>query len=604
MLSPDTRVLLTDALQPPSGYALDSVVTTTYSLDLTALLLAPLTFAARISSDDVDSADPIALLESLRRYVGSMTVFAQAGGLKLPSKYRSVLSFAENAVVEVSAPKQGRLFHPKIWLLRFVSDEDGGHLHRFMCSSRNLTFDASWDTLLVLNEEPGASDIVDPAPIADFVTALTELATAPMPTGRAAAVRDLADTVRHAHFTCPTPFTSMTLHPLGLPELDTELPIPDSADRALVLSPFFDPSTARRFSSLASDTRIVSRAETFDRTGSAAFIAAETYTLQAVADRSGEDETAPELGSEIGGVPSGLHAKTFLFDSGKETLLITGSTNATSAALGGNVEFSAALRGPSAKCGIDTVWENAKGTTGLSRIVEPYTIVPNDPDAAADALAHIEKDMAEFRARLAASEPQMHFTFEGNTAVCTLRFIPEIVDAFDGEVSVSPVSLSGEYRPLALEATWAGVATSNITAFVAVRTRRDGVELVGVVKTALHGDIAGRDQLILRSQVGTAKELTRYLLFLLGGEMPGELDALSGIERGSNDQKLPTHNMIDNAVLFEPLVRAVATDRGSLDRIDALIRDLDASDDIIDPDLRTLLDAVQIAHAALAEGRP
>ncbi|MFC7449694.1 hypothetical protein [Rhodococcus daqingensis] len=304
MLSPDTRVLLTDALQPPAGYRVDRVVTTTYSLDLTALLLAPLSFAARSGADNVDDADPIALLESIRRYIGSMTVFAQAGGLKLPARYRTVLSFAENAVVEVRAPQPGRLFHPKIWLLRFVSEEDGGHLHRFLCSSRNLTFDASWDTLLVLDEEPEAEEVVDPTPIAKFVATLPDLATTPMPVARAAAVRDLARTVRGARFTCPAPFTSMTLHPLGL-TAGAALPIPDAADRALVISPFFDPATSRRFAAIAPGARIVSRAETFDRTGSDAFARAETFTLQSVADRPGDDESAPEPGSEVGGVPSG-----------------------------------------------------------------------------------------------------------------------------------------------------------------------------------------------------------------------------------------------------------------------------------------------------------
>ncbi|MBM4569959.1 hypothetical protein GS489_05610, partial [Rhodococcus hoagii] len=104
MLSPDSRLLLTDALQPPDGYVVDSVVTTTYSLDLTALLLAPLSFAARAGNGELDTVEPIALLESVRRYTDALTVFGQAGALRAPGKYRTVLSFAENAVVEVQAP--------------------------------------------------------------------------------------------------------------------------------------------------------------------------------------------------------------------------------------------------------------------------------------------------------------------------------------------------------------------------------------------------------------------------------------------------------------------------------------------------------------------
>ena len=49
---------------------------TTYSLDLTALLLAPLSFALfdESASDDVTSVDPIRLLEAVRAYatIGEM----------------------------------------------------------------------------------------------------------------------------------------------------------------------------------------------------------------------------------------------------------------------------------------------------------------------------------------------------------------------------------------------------------------------------------------------------------------------------------------------------------------------------------------------------
>ena len=45
MLHPDTTVLLTDALRPPGGYRVDHAVATTYSLNLTALLIAPMTFS-------------------------------------------------------------------------------------------------------------------------------------------------------------------------------------------------------------------------------------------------------------------------------------------------------------------------------------------------------------------------------------------------------------------------------------------------------------------------------------------------------------------------------------------------------------------------------
>src|SRR5699024_11233771 len=66
MLQPDTSVLLTDALRPPPGHEVDVAVTTTYSLNLTAMLIAPMTFAFAQMDDSsgVTDRDPAQLLDA------------------------------------------------------------------------------------------------------------------------------------------------------------------------------------------------------------------------------------------------------------------------------------------------------------------------------------------------------------------------------------------------------------------------------------------------------------------------------------------------------------------------------------------------------------
>src|SRR5699024_10627101 len=83
MLEPDTSVLLTDALRPPPGHEVDVAVTTTYSLNLTAMLIAPMTFALA-SMDEatrIDDGDPAQLLDAVHRFMGRTTVFYQAAGI-------------------------------------------------------------------------------------------------------------------------------------------------------------------------------------------------------------------------------------------------------------------------------------------------------------------------------------------------------------------------------------------------------------------------------------------------------------------------------------------------------------------------------------------
>ncbi len=114
-LTPETRVLLTDALRPPAGYRVEIAVGTTYSLNLTALLLAPLSFALfdQANSDEIGAVDPIRLLEAVRRYAEHTTVFCQAGGIHVPSNYRSILTFVEDSVLEVMPPPRGSDLPPE-----------------------------------------------------------------------------------------------------------------------------------------------------------------------------------------------------------------------------------------------------------------------------------------------------------------------------------------------------------------------------------------------------------------------------------------------------------------------------------------------------------
>ena len=79
MLQPDERALLIDALRPPAGMRLDYAAGTTFSLDLEALLIAPVTFAlfdARVAEGE-GGTDPRSILEAVRRHAANIDLFCQ-----------------------------------------------------------------------------------------------------------------------------------------------------------------------------------------------------------------------------------------------------------------------------------------------------------------------------------------------------------------------------------------------------------------------------------------------------------------------------------------------------------------------------------------------
>src|SRR5260370_11857321 len=116
MLRPDERQHLLELLRPPAACKLDVAVGTTYSLDLISALMLPLSFAF-FDWEHADGelvADPLALLEALRRYGDRFTIFCQSGQIRFPSKYPPLVTFLEPSIHYVNAPNSHPLFHPKL----------------------------------------------------------------------------------------------------------------------------------------------------------------------------------------------------------------------------------------------------------------------------------------------------------------------------------------------------------------------------------------------------------------------------------------------------------------------------------------------------------
>ena len=202
MLDPQDRKLLFDLLRPPTGYRLDTAIGTTYSLDLLALLVTPLAFTLFDweAKDGRITASPCAMLESLRRYADRTHIFCQAGQIHVPKRNRRLFSYLEKSVVEVTPANANGVFHPKLWILRFQPAErepskDWPIVYRLLCPSRNITFDRSWDTMLVLEGtlNPRGRKLEEMEPLCGFIARLPEYAVRPVPDGISSDVDRIAE---------------------------------------------------------------------------------------------------------------------------------------------------------------------------------------------------------------------------------------------------------------------------------------------------------------------------------------------------------------------------------------------------------------------------
>ena len=395
MLDPHDRTLLREALRPPEGYSLDRAIGTTFSLDLLTLLTAPLAFTI-FDSEDEDgrpTIDPLAMLQALRRYADRITIFCQAGQISIPRQQQPLYGYLEDSVIEVAAPDPKRVFHPKLWVLRYSGDEDAVH-YRVICMTRNLTFDRSWDSLLVLDGPltDRKRAFAGLHPLGDFIAQLPTLAVGPVSDSVKADIELMQSQIRRADLEVPEPFHEMFFHPLGIDGYKGN-PLDDRTDRAMVLSPFLSPGFLMEVTREGEEHVLISRLESLGEIAARALKRfARVHVLSAAAQTDEEGDSTL----------TGLHAKLFVVERGWDAHVYTGSANATNAAFRGNVEFLVELVGKKSKCGIDVFLTPGDGQAGFVDLLQDF--VPSGEKDAPDAeQAKLEAKAEEIRLALATS---------------------------------------------------------------------------------------------------------------------------------------------------------------------------------------------------------
>ncbi len=602
MLEPQSRRLLLESLTPPHGYSLDYAIGTTFSLDLLALLSVPLAFTFSDWEDEEGELtdDNLALLESIKRHAGRICIFCQAGQISVPKKDQRLFAYLEQSVFQVAAPKKFGVFHPKIWLLRYTSSKDPEIRYRLLCLSRNLTFDRSWDTALVmegaLQERKRAFGANNP--LGDFIRTLPDLALA-VGGGVSASAQKivdlLQDEVRRVRFELPSSlenkgissFEEYRFWPIGLSSRP-EWPFGDNDTahrRMLIISPFLKDTFLQRITKNRKGCILISRADELDAISkSACDVFEEVHTLSSTALPE-EEEEQDSL--------TGLHAKLFLMDDGYKARLWTGSANATSAAFPdplkreekekGNVEFLVELVGPKSRFGIDVLLEKAKGAPSFSDLLDPF--IPSDAAREVDAVQKRLEDELDLLRRRFARGKLRAVVEPGGGEGYRIRLVT--TEAWPGSDDVGVKCWPVTYQEHLAKSCTLGAgelavfesfSLDALTAFFAfaIEVEREGRKAATrfVVKADLEGVPEGRFSSLLRSLLKNRNQVLRMLLMLLSDQ-----DLSSGGGKGwtpSGDSE-PGSGAVQ-IPLLEALLRALDRDPDKIDRVEALVNDLLATD--------------------------
>lgn len=565
MLSPEHRAVAMELLRPPAGYSVDQIVLTSYSLDLDVLLALPLAVLAH-SDRGVDELldNPMLVIEALREAGERLHVFVDEGGIAIPHAIRELYALLETCVHPVRAPAGGA-FHPKVWLVRFI-DENEQPLIRVAVSSRNLTFDRSWDVALTTEGAPASRKARESRPLADFVRAIPEMAMQGIKSDLAEMLARLADEVERVAFPAPEKFSgAVSFHAMGLSTTPRAPWQPTIAGRNLLaIAPFANRTGLDALAAASTGERtLISRPEELDCISEDAL---KDWDQVLVLSEAALDE-ADDAGSR----PSDLHAKLIALEHDRQVTWHVGSANLTAAAFTGrNVEVLASVTGPR---GTQT---NGKGfgihkfqESGFLNLCEPYRRSERPAeDEALKAAKHLLETAsaallrAELTIRCQAAGGEWRWSLEGALE------LPAGVT-----VTCWPVSLAEDRsRKLQLPCEWT-LPLSKLTAFVAFRLKvsADVDDQRLVLKLPTDGMPEGRVAHVLRSLIDTPEKFLRFLRALLGG-LTGMADWAGDPDGAAWQGEWGVG--LGGETLLEDLVRAAARDPARLEPIRRLITDL------------------------------
>lgn len=568
MLEPDDRVVLTSQLRPPVGYRLEAAVATTFTLDLEAALALPLAFA---SHELQGTKDPIAMIEAIRSFSGKIDIFTQVGQIIVPKKGSNLMAFLEPMLHPVNSPKNGYLFHPKIWFLRYVTD-GGPDRYRLLCSTRNLVNSNAWDAAVTLEGTPGNVQLEVNKPLVGLLRRLPRLPLNQPDDALKARVTELAQRAGNIEWELPPNINALKFHALGIP--DTQANLDFSGSKHLVISPFCSDEGVQHIVGENRRVTLVSTSKDLDLL--------DHGLLDKLQGVNGEAlftlDPLARLGDSQDEEFSDLHAKITVLERNRgETHVFVGSANATDAAYKGNVEFVVELIGRKKHLGVDTLMktdpDNAPSTTRFRDFLQPYhrdDDAPNDPEDDSHRLQKLVRDLAGIPYRLEVENGKETYSLrltskeelnvppnhEVRFGLLTRPGIPQIHDTA-GRADVK----------------FTGIPLFEITPFVTLQVEDpDGAKWSTVVYARLVNDPQGRLDEILARQVDTPEKFLRFLALMLGMtnlRPPG--DGNDSVESSTT----PWSQVLGGGTgVLELVVNALADRRDAIRELDGLVTTL------------------------------
>lgn len=614
-LGPQDRTLLLESLRPPEDYQLDVAIGTTYSLDLIAMMVAPVGFTFfDVDPNDPDflRRDPLEVLEAIRRHAAQIVLFYEAGRISPPKNYRPLLTYLEERIVAVRAPTPKRSFHPKVWFIRY-SNSAKEVWYRLLCLSRNLTFDRSWDTILILDghlRDDRTAGFSQNGDLREFIGALPNMAVDPLAPGVKAQVSRVEKEIARVEWDLrDLPFDLTRFWPLGYDGVK-RWPFKGRMARVAVVSPFLSDKTLIKLSEGKGGHVLISRQECLDRVADKTLAEFQDCYQMSDAAPGAEPEDPESLPSSEPPL-RGLHAKLYVADDGWNARIWTGSANATISAFEGNVEFLVELEAQKSAMGVDAFLDKIKGSTSFMDLLEQYT--PPESAIGDPELEALELEIDQLRMPIASAGWSITVTVGEDPqqwlpVAATSKRLPNWPDHI--AVTCRPASVADpSARPLmsgsSVSEAFTALALESLTSFLVIeiqgRTKNAQHRIRFLVNAQLIGAPANRKDRLLRHMLQDKRSVLRFLLLLLADAS----DPLPAAENGEGGKwGRSQSSATDSEALLEPLLRALDRSPARLTAISTLLTELGSTEEgkaLIPEGLADLFSAIWTAKETAAK---
>jgi len=576
MLSPSVRSIYTSALMPPSGMQFGEAIAATYSMDPSLLLEAPVYLALLASDGGGPRRDVQCVLEAIRRHSKDITAYVQRGRMTVPSQATPLYSLLESMSVQVTSPNGGA-FHPKLWLIRFVTPGGRDEMLRLVVLSRNLTHDRSWDLSLQLDGTVTGRRRSENRALAELIGHLPQWAAGEVDEHRVAQAARMADDVRRVDWELPDGLDEhvASFYAPGIEGCGWR---PAPALRMAVISPFCRNRALQRLIEITDEpVALVSRSDTLCSLDPAIVDGFEHCMCLDQAAETDDGEGDLEGADRD---TAGLHAKAYIFERKyykNYTHIVMGSANATDAALvsGRNIELLVELVGRTDRIGgVDDLI----GPDGLGEYLVPYS--PDDqeePDAdwlAAEESVEAARELlaeANLAVRCAGTDSS------GQHRLVLVGRIPELQGV--RSCKAWPITVSADHAVPLVEGRDESVlserlATASVTGLIAFEllSAHPDVTCRFVLSLPIEGVPDDREAAVLRTIISNEAGFLRYLLLLLGEDSSGiDTDGPGG---GLFGRWLAALGAGDDVPLLEELTRTFSRTPERLEEVRRLIRDL------------------------------